>query len=77
MTANVITYKPRSAFREMSKILGFPESIANRFTDLCASPKVHDASRDPVSDEACKARRPRADASTVCAQPVNRHERQW
>ena len=51
MTANVITYKPRSAFREMSKILGFPESIANRFTDLCASPKVHDASRDPISDE--------------------------
>ena len=51
MTANVITYKPRSAFREMSKILGFPESVANRFTDLCASPKVHDASREPVSDE--------------------------
>lgn len=51
MTANVITYKPRSAFREMSKILGFPESIANRFTDLCASPKVHDASREPVSEE--------------------------
>ena len=25
MTANVITYRPRSAFREMSKILGFPE----------------------------------------------------
>jgi error-prone DNA polymerase len=51
MTANVITYKPRSAFREMSKILGFPESIANRFTDLCTSPKVHDASREPVSEE--------------------------
>lgn len=51
MTANVITYKPRSAFREMSKILGFPESIANRFTDLCASPKVHDVSREPVSEE--------------------------
>ena len=51
MTANVITYKPRSAFREMSKILGFPESIANRFTDLCASPKVHDASREPASAE--------------------------
>ncbi|MDB2674022.1 DNA polymerase III subunit alpha [Akkermansiaceae bacterium] len=51
MTANVITYKPRSAFREMSKILGFPESIANRFTDLCASPKVHDASRESVSEE--------------------------
>lgn len=51
MTANVITYKPRSAFREMSKILGFPESVANRFTDLCSSPKVHDASREPASEE--------------------------
>ncbi|MGJ8694883.1 MAG: DNA polymerase III subunit alpha [Verrucomicrobiaceae bacterium] len=44
MTANVITYRPRSAFREMSKVLGFPESIANRFSDLCSSPKVHDDS---------------------------------
>jgi len=51
MTANVITYRPRSAFREMSKILGFSETIANRFTDLCASPKVHDPSRDTPSDE--------------------------
>ena len=51
MTANVITYRPRSAFREMSKILGFPDSIANRFTDLCTSPKVHDITRDPSSDE--------------------------
>ncbi len=51
MTANVITYRPRSAFREMSKILGFPESIANRFTDLCTSPKVHDATKDHFSEE--------------------------
>ena len=49
MTANVITYKPRSAFREMSKVLGFPETIANRFTELCASPKVHDQSKEEVS----------------------------
>lgn len=46
MTANVITYRPRSAFREMSKVLGFPESIANRFSELCASPKVHDEKAD-------------------------------
>ncbi len=51
MTANVITYRPRSAFREMSKILGFPESIANRFTDLCTSPKVHDVTKDHFSEE--------------------------
>ncbi|MCH7226784.1 DNA polymerase III subunit alpha [Haloferula sp. A504] len=42
MTANVITYRPRSAFREMSKVLGFPPQIADRFSDLCSSPKVHD-----------------------------------
>ncbi|MFK7849380.1 MAG: DNA polymerase III subunit alpha [Akkermansiaceae bacterium] len=51
MTANVITYRPRSAFRETSKILGFPESVANRFTDLCTSPKVHDATKDDFSEE--------------------------
>ena len=32
MTANVITYRPRSAFREMSKVLGFPEHLANKFS---------------------------------------------
>ena len=51
MTANVITYKPRSAFREVSKVLGFSETIANRFTDLCASPKVHDFPRNSSADE--------------------------
>lgn len=51
MTANVITYRPRSAFREMSKILGFPESVANRFTDLCISPKVSDVTKDHFSEE--------------------------
>ena len=32
MTANVITYRPRSAFREMSKVLGFPATLADRFS---------------------------------------------
>ncbi|MCU0780164.1 MAG: DNA polymerase III subunit alpha, partial [Akkermansiaceae bacterium] len=32
MTANVITYRPRSAFREMSKVLGFPPELADRFS---------------------------------------------
>ncbi len=32
MTANVITYRPRSAFREVSKVLGFPLSLADRFS---------------------------------------------
>ncbi|TAE86371.1 MAG: DNA polymerase III subunit alpha [Verrucomicrobia bacterium] len=34
MTANVITYRPKSAFREMSKVLGFPSSLADRFSML-------------------------------------------
>ena len=32
MTANVITYRRRSAFREMSKVLGFSEFVADRFS---------------------------------------------
>ena len=32
MTANVITYRPKSAFREMSKVLGFPPALADRFS---------------------------------------------
>ncbi|QQL43982.1 DNA polymerase III subunit alpha [Sulfuriroseicoccus oceanibius] len=42
MTANVITYRARSAFREMSKVLGFPESIANRFAEMASSPRAED-----------------------------------
>lgn len=34
MTANVITYRPRSAFREMSKVLSFPPTLADRFSTL-------------------------------------------
>ena len=37
MTANVITYRPKSAFREMSKVLGFPPSVADRFSTLGGS----------------------------------------
>ena len=32
MTANVITYRGKSAGREMSKILGFPPSVADSFS---------------------------------------------
>jgi error-prone DNA polymerase len=32
MTANVITYRSKLAFREMSKVLGFPPSVAERFS---------------------------------------------
>lgn len=33
MTANVITYRAKSAFREMSKVLGFPAEVAERFSN--------------------------------------------
>jgi error-prone DNA polymerase len=37
MTANVITYRGRSAMREMGKVLNLPPDIIDRFSDLYAS----------------------------------------
>lgn len=37
MTANVITYRGRSAIREIGKVLDFPEEVLSRFSDLYAS----------------------------------------
>jgi error-prone DNA polymerase len=37
MTANVITYRGRSAVREIGKALGFTEDVLKRFSDLFAS----------------------------------------
>lgn len=37
MTANVITYRGRSAVREIGKALGFTEDVLQRFSDLFAS----------------------------------------
>ena len=34
MTANVITYRGRSAMREMGKVLGLPQDVLTRFSDL-------------------------------------------
>lgn len=34
MTANVITYRGRSAMREMGKVLGIPEDVLGRFSEL-------------------------------------------
>lgn len=34
MTANVITYRGRSAMREMGKVLNLPEDVLGRFSDL-------------------------------------------
>lgn len=37
MTANVITYRGRSAMREMGKVLNLPQDVMERFSDLYAS----------------------------------------
>jgi error-prone DNA polymerase len=37
MTANVITYRGRSAMREMGKVLGLPPDVIARFSDLYAN----------------------------------------
>jgi error-prone DNA polymerase len=44
MTANVIRYRPRSAFREMSKVLGFSSALADRFSK--ESPGFHHHAED-------------------------------
>lgn len=36
MTANVITYRPKSTMREMGKVLGFTEDVLDRYTSLYA-----------------------------------------
>ena len=45
MTANVITYRSKSAFREMSKVLGFPAEAADRFS---SSPGAFHGDGEPV-----------------------------
>ena len=37
MTANVITYRGRSAMREMTRVLGLPHDVGARFSDLFSS----------------------------------------
>ncbi|HEY1082292.1 MAG TPA: PHP domain-containing protein, partial [Prosthecobacter sp.] len=37
MTANVITYRGRSAMREMGKVLNLPQDVLERFSDLYAN----------------------------------------
>jgi error-prone DNA polymerase len=50
MTANVITYRSKSAFREMSKVLGFPPSVAERFSS--GSSSFRDEDSEETSREA-------------------------
>jgi error-prone DNA polymerase len=41
MTANVITYRGRSALREMGKVLGLPPDVLTRFSSLFANGDFH------------------------------------
>lgn len=52
MTANVITYRGKSAFREMSKVLGFAPEVADRFSN--GPSRFHgegEGSRDEASEQ--------------------------
>ena len=49
MTANVITYRGRSAIREIGKVLGFPDEVLGRFSSLYGS---HNYSHDiPMKEQ--------------------------
>ena len=48
MTANVITYRGRSAIREIGKVLGFPDEVLGRFSSLYGS---HNYSHDIAMKE--------------------------
>lgn len=64
MTANVITYRGRSAVREIGKVLEFPEEMLSRFSDLYASGDYrHTLSfEDQVEKSGITADHPRAAA---------------
>ncbi|MBB08103.1 MAG: error-prone DNA polymerase [Roseibacillus sp.] len=51
MTANVISYRPKSAFREMCKVLDFPVATANRFSALFSSIRISE-NRETVEQDA-------------------------
>jgi len=57
MTANVITYRGRSAMREIGKALNFPEEYLKRFSDLFANGDFHHTIE--VTDQMMKAGLPR------------------
>ena len=64
MTANVITYRGRSAVREIGKVLEFPEEVLSRFSDLYASGDYKHtlAFEDQVAQSGITADHPRAAA---------------
>ena len=56
MTANVITYRGKSAFREMSKVLGFSPEVADRFSN--GPSRFHgegEGSRDEAAEQGAES----------------------
>ena len=51
MTANVITYRRRSAFREMSKVLGLPPEAAGRFSNRPSAFRGEGSRDEDVPDD--------------------------
>ncbi|MCB1078094.1 MAG: PHP domain-containing protein, partial [Verrucomicrobiae bacterium] len=64
MTANVITYRGRSAMREMGKALDIPEDTLNRFSDAWGSSHHHSEEelRERVRESGMDAAHPRLPA---------------
>ncbi len=66
MTANVITYRGRSAMREMGKVLNLPEDVLGRFSDLFGRSGASDpeAFAEQVCQSGLAAEHPRLPALT-------------
>ncbi|MCB1232508.1 MAG: error-prone DNA polymerase, partial [Verrucomicrobiae bacterium] len=64
MTANVITYRGRSAMREMGKVLDIPEDMLSRFSDAWGSSHVSNADdlKERVREAGMDAEHPRLPA---------------
>jgi len=64
MTANVITYRGRSAMREMGKVLNFPEDTLGRFSEVFGSShvKTERELRERVAEAGLAADHPRLPA---------------
>ncbi len=72
MTANVITYRGRSAIREMGKVLGLPSDVLGRFSDLYGRgdfPHTLEL-QEQLSRAGMPARHPRAPALIALYQAV-------
>jgi len=73
MTANVITYRGRSAVREIGKVLEFPEEMLSRFSDLYANGDYRHtlAFEEQVSQSGITAEHPRAAALATLYEQVH------